>query len=283
MRTAKLAASVAALLFAVPALAQSEPTAPFNTPTKVGGWTLTPGNLGCTIQVAGPARLDRSGDVADATITINARSDGRYDLSIFVSRAKMQRFGGMRFVLAIGSPPIPLSGRNEYGAGGDGGRFTATLDSSHIALFDAPMPVGIHITEGTASPGPFVTLGMPALPPAVRALPLCRPAPNLKASARFKPGYVLREGDLDEVRGASKAKPFEMQLDYSAAGKVTRCTVQQSSGKKPVDARICELLQQRASFFPATDANGSPVAGGYLFRGDPKTGLSRTFVPRDDD
>ncbi|WP_162225084.1 TonB family protein [Erythrobacter sp. SG61-1L] len=52
----------------------------------------------------------------------------------------------------------------------------------------------------------------------------------------------------------------------SPEGKVTHCTVLQSSGDDRIDAKICDLVVQRAKFRPAGNPEGQPVQGTYSTR-----------------
>jgi protein TonB len=66
------------------------------------------------------------------------------------------------------------------------------------------------------------------------------------------PAQDLREGNEGTVR---------FRLGVSADGKVTSCTVTGSSTFPRLDAAACAKLIQRGRFEPATDENGTKVAG----------------------
>ncbi len=55
-------------------------------------------------------------------------------------------------------------------------------------------------------------------------------------------------------------------LSIDAAGKVTNCTVESSSGSSVLDETTCSLLSKRASFTPARNAAGQAVAGRFSSR-----------------
>jgi TonB family protein len=55
-------------------------------------------------------------------------------------------------------------------------------------------------------------------------------------------------------------------LDVDALGDVASCYVMGSSGWDALDRRTCELLKQRAKFYPASDAAGKPAASRYMSR-----------------
>lgn len=53
------------------------------------------------------------------------------------------------------------------------------------------------------------------------------------------------------------------KLDVNAQGRVSQCTVTQSSGTDILDAKACSLISERAVFTPARDKRGRAVAGTY--------------------
>ena len=56
------------------------------------------------------------------------------------------------------------------------------------------------------------------------------------------------------------------RLRISPEGRVIQCDIMRSFGDKNADDWTCALLRDRATFKPATDASGKPVAGwfGYV-------------------
>lgn len=50
-------------------------------------------------------------------------------------------------------------------------------------------------------------------------------------------------------------------LEVAKHGRVTDCSIRQSSGNAALDATACSLMITRARFRPATDEKGEPVAG----------------------
>ena len=55
-----------------------------------------------------------------------------------------------------------------------------------------------------------------------------------------------------------------VRLDVAPNGRVSRCSITQSSGTALLDAATCRLLSSRSRFTPAHDSNGMPVAGAYV-------------------
>jgi protein TonB len=51
------------------------------------------------------------------------------------------------------------------------------------------------------------------------------------------------------------------RLDVNAAGRVTGCAIERSSGHPALDSTACSLATRRFRFQPATDASGRPVPG----------------------
>ena len=61
-----------------------------------------------------------------------------------------------------------------------------------------------------------------------------------------------------EEKGEEGAVGF--RLEVGANGRVTRCTITQSSGSASLDSTTCRLMQTRARFTPARDSRGRPTA-----------------------
>ena len=68
------------------------------------------------------------------------------------------------------------------------------------------------------------------------------------------PSQDLREGNQGTVR---------FRLEIAANGRVTGCTVTQSSGFPRLDAAACARLTSRARFDPAKDESGASQPGSY--------------------
>lgn len=64
------------------------------------------------------------------------------------------------------------------------------------------------------------------------------------------------------IRAAEEGRvAFELEVD--ASGVVTSCTIVTSSGSALLDVHTCDLMQLRARFVPARDAQGDAVRGSY--------------------
>ena len=79
------------------------------------------------------------------------------------------------------------------------------------------------------------------------------------------PTADVRAGNTGSVR-------FRVAID--ASGRVSDCTILQSSGYPGLDAATCRNVSKRARFDPATDSAGERVPGSY-------TGTIRWVIPRD--
>lgn len=56
------------------------------------------------------------------------------------------------------------------------------------------------------------------------------------------------------------------RLEVAANGRVTSCTITQSSGSASLDSTTCRLMQTRARFTPARDSRGRPTADAVASR-----------------
>ncbi|HUD28617.1 MAG TPA: TonB family protein [Novosphingobium sp.] len=129
-------------------------------------------------------------------------------------------------------------------------------------IIDPVLPTG----GATGDPIPFVT-PKASDPPARFAPKVARPRGD---QARWVttddyPTADIRAGHTGTVR-------FRVAID--ASGRVTGCTVTQSSGYPGLDAATCRNVAKRARFDAASDAMGDKVAGTY-------DGTIRWVIPQD--
>lgn len=105
-----------------------------------------------------------------------------------------------------------------------------------------------------------------------------------EAPARFSPKAAKPRNDVAgwvttddyptaEIR-AGHAGTVRFRLAIDADGRVTGCTIEQSSGYPRLDDATCRHASRRARFDPASDAMGERVAGSYA-------GTIRWVIPRD--
>jgi TonB family protein len=100
-----------------------------------------------------------------------------------------------------------------------------------------------------------VATAFPASPaPAVAETPKepARARANLASylTAADYPPAAIRAGEQGTVH---------FRLDVGTDGRVTGCTITESSGSSILDSTTCRILYARARFIPATDAAGKPV------------------------
>jgi TonB family protein len=112
--------------------------------------------------------------------------------------------------------------------------------------------------RGLSAVGGLTFLAAPALVAAAAtpALPDSPPQPS------GNPGGWVTANDYPHTSDPYASGTTQFQLAVDALGKVTDCTITQSSGHAELDAATCQLLRERAAFVPAMHA-GKPVRGTY--------------------
>ena len=113
----------------------------------------------------------------------------------------------------------------------------------------------------------------PPPPPAVRAYP-SPPVPPTSPTRPAKRARPLAEPaslvtNRDYPRAALRANvqgSVVYTLDVDPDGRVAGCRVTRPSGSAELDAATCQIMQSRARFEPARDAQGKPVADRYTSR-----------------
>jgi TonB family protein len=105
-----------------------------------------------------------------------------------------------------------------------------------------------------SAPPPFITVPVAAAPsrPADIPIPATRARANLPSffSTEDYPQAALRNEEQGTVA---------FTADVSLDGRVTRCAVTTSSGSASLDGATCAIVQRRARFTPARDAEGRAV------------------------
>lgn len=99
--------------------------------------------------------------------------------------------------------------------------------------------------SGSHSNGPI-----PTRPPSRHEAQSARGDLRTLFSADDYPASALRNGE----QGAVQAR-----LSIDADGRVSECSIIRSSGHASLDAATCNILQRRARFLPAHNANGNPT------------------------
>jgi len=115
-----------------------------------------------------------------------------------------------------------------------------------------PVPQQIDVIP-TATPEPRVT-AEPARPQGQPKAAIPRTRPGEWANEDDYPAMDLRMNHEGVVR---------FQLAIGVDGRVSSCSVVQSSGWPGLDSATCALVAKRARFTPAQDESGQPMAGSY--------------------
>lgn len=128
-------------------------------------------------------------------------------------------------------------------------------------------PAPLYIPPPPAPPPP------PKVPPRIQRPPpppiMVAPSPPV-APRRYPTGPLLvnyRDGipkQIDypvESWRNNEEGLVTYRIDIDATGKATDCTIIESSGYPALDAKTCEVVMERATFSPAFEAEGKPVAG----------------------
>lgn len=150
------------------------------------------------------------------------------------------------------------------------GRTRWSLDQSPVQIPQAPdMPPMLAPTPPPPPPSLPPPGGWP-LPAGGRAQ--ARAAlPALIGDTDY-PASALRAGEQGTVRFTLEVGPY---------GRVTNCTVTESSGSAALDAATCRLMRTRARFTPARDSAGNPTGdshdGRITWRIEPA--YNRPFAP----
>ena len=118
-----------------------------------------------------------------------------------------------------------------------------------IVRLDTPPPQVV----ATPNPPPIniVTTTAPPAPPAVPA-----PAPRIQpARAKTDLNRYFSNDDYPEAALRSEEQgTVRASLQVGANGRVTGCTVTQSSGSSALDRATCSIIRSRARYSPATDS-----------------------------
>jgi len=111
----------------------------------------------------------------------------------------------------------------------------------------APPPV---VTTYVAPPPQITVAPPPPPPPPVRRIEPAKARANLAS-------YVSNDDYPDSAIRNEEQGTTGFRLDVGPDGRVTSCTVTQSSGSSALDSATCRLMRSRARFTPATDSNGN--------------------------
>lgn len=79
-------------------------------------------------------------------------------------------------------------------------------------------------------------------------------------------GLITDEDYPADARDGDHEGAVVVRLQIDSRGRVTGCSVEESSGFESLDTQTCKLLQLRASYTPARDTRGRPVSASVAAR-----------------
>lgn len=128
-------------------------------------------------------------------------------------------------------------------------------------------PPPIQVQTNIPPPAPVQRIIPPAAPPAPPAPPPPPPAPSQargaqpegqsRWAARIQENYPSR-AIRDEIEGR-----VGVSVTVGPNGRVSACSVSNSSGSSILDQAACEGMERYARFEPALDNAGNPTTGSY--------------------
>lgn len=127
-----------------------------------------------------------------------------------------------------------------------------------------PLPDAGPVDIGDA---PFVPEVKPSDPPARFQPRVARPRNDVA-------GWVMHSDYPTADIRAEHTGTVRFRVAIDGNGRVTGCTVVESSGFPGLDEATCRNVTRRARFEPASDGNGDRIAGSY-------SGTIRWVIPRD--
>ena len=122
-----------------------------------------------------------------------------------------------------------------------------------LVRFDTP-PLQIQTTPQIQPPTPVI-----AAPPA----PPAPPAPRVSQAAASKGDVRSLFGPDDypeTARDSGATGTARARLEIGPNGRVSSCTITQSTGNSALDRATCSVLQRRAKYTPAKDQAGNPIS-----------------------
>jgi TonB family protein len=127
-----------------------------------------------------------------------------------------------------------------------------------------PVPVPPHVPM-IVSPPRATPLPSPMAPPPTPPPPLLLPPNSFRPAVRAQwltpLASLITERDYPGAALRTDAEGMtRVSLRVSRHGRVTACTVTESSGSSVLDAATCRILTARARFRPARDARGRRLA-----------------------
>jgi periplasmic protein TonB len=121
------------------------------------------------------------------------------------------------------------------------------------------------IISTPVAPPPVITPVARPAPPA----PPAPPPPRVSQAAKAKGNLLSLITDDDYPQSAirnDEQGTTAVRLSIGTDGRVTDCSVTQSSGSTALDNTACSIFRRRARFTPARDQAGNPIADSYTQR-----------------
>ncbi len=120
----------------------------------------------------------------------------------------------------------------------------------------APPP----IVSTPVAPPPVITPRATPAPPAPPAPP--KPVISQAAKARANLTSLFSTDDYPQsaIRNEEQGTTA-VRLTISTEGRVTDCSITQSSGSSALDNTTCNVIRRRARYTPAKDQSGNPITG----------------------
>ncbi|HEX2764537.1 MAG TPA: energy transducer TonB, partial [Allosphingosinicella sp.] len=145
------------------------------------------------------------------------------------------------------------------------------LPRQQDTVIDRPPPIIDFVAKPTdlvwkplpRVPGPIIPEPGPVTQPKIETPPPPPPEPRRVEPARARANLASYVSDADYPGGAIRAEEqgiTRFRLGVGPDGRVTQCTVTQSSGSSALDSTTCRLMKSRARFTPARDSSGKPTA-----------------------
>ena len=105
----------------------------------------------------------------------------------------------------------------------------------------------------------------PIIPPVVQAPPPPPPPPPPRKVEPARPrgslvGLFSPDDYPSSAQSAGAEGTVRASITVGPDGRVTGCSVTQSSGNNALDNATCNIIRRRAKFTPARDSNGQAVS-----------------------
>jgi len=132
-----------------------------------------------------------------------------------------------------------------------------------LVRIDSPSPP--LVTTPVINPNPPITPVARPAPPA----PPAPPPPRVSQAAKAKGSLLSLIGDDDYPQAAIRNEEqgtTAVRLAIGTDGRVSDCSITQSSGSASLDNATCSVFRRRARFTPARDQAGNPIGDSYSQR-----------------